>query len=317
MVKTKWRKAKGLRYCVMKSQSAMEYLMTYGWAILIIAVVLGALFQLGVFNSMTFAPKAQPGACQVYRPNGPGSTSFINIEGVCSSELPQYVVSVSAPLSTISLQKSFINNVKSYTISVWIRPTTAESGVIYGLFPGQNCGIFFMSQSSSNLSIGMWNAGYPNSWTYWTSSPSLKSNVWQFVAITLYNGGVGTGTFAAYLDGSTLPGSGIPQETNNTSSEIFTGYIGAGFNNCTSLASPASEFQGNIANLQIYNASLSGPEIQALYQEGIGGAPLRLQNLVGWWPLNGNANDYSGNNNNGNAINVTYTTGWYSGYSAP
>ncbi|MGC8662475.1 MAG: hypothetical protein ACP5RT_01670, partial [Candidatus Micrarchaeia archaeon] len=30
-----------------KAQSAMEYLMTYGWAILIIAVVLGALFQLG------------------------------------------------------------------------------------------------------------------------------------------------------------------------------------------------------------------------------------------------------------------------------
>jgi hypothetical protein len=34
-----------------KAQSAMEYLMTYGWAILIMAVVLGALFYLGVFNS--------------------------------------------------------------------------------------------------------------------------------------------------------------------------------------------------------------------------------------------------------------------------
>jgi len=33
-----------------KAQSAMEYLMTYGWAILIIAVVLGALFSLNVFN---------------------------------------------------------------------------------------------------------------------------------------------------------------------------------------------------------------------------------------------------------------------------
>ncbi len=33
-----------------KAQSAMEYLMTYGWAILIIAVVLGALFSLGVFK---------------------------------------------------------------------------------------------------------------------------------------------------------------------------------------------------------------------------------------------------------------------------
>ena len=33
-----------------RAQSAMEYLMTYGWAILIIAVVLGALFSLGVFG---------------------------------------------------------------------------------------------------------------------------------------------------------------------------------------------------------------------------------------------------------------------------
>ncbi len=34
-----------------KAQSAMEYLMTYGWAILIIAIVLAALFSLGVFSS--------------------------------------------------------------------------------------------------------------------------------------------------------------------------------------------------------------------------------------------------------------------------
>jgi len=74
-----------------KAQSAMEYLMTYSWAILIIAVVLAALFQLGIFNPMTFAPKAPPGSCQVFRPNGPGTTSFINLEGICSGELPQYV----------------------------------------------------------------------------------------------------------------------------------------------------------------------------------------------------------------------------------
>ena len=33
-----------------RAQGAMEFLMTYGWSILIIAVVLGALFRLGVFN---------------------------------------------------------------------------------------------------------------------------------------------------------------------------------------------------------------------------------------------------------------------------
>ncbi|MCL4383338.1 MAG: hypothetical protein M1168_00275 [Candidatus Marsarchaeota archaeon] len=38
-----------------KLQSAMEYLMTYGWAILIIAVVLAALDMLGVFNPSAFA----------------------------------------------------------------------------------------------------------------------------------------------------------------------------------------------------------------------------------------------------------------------
>ena len=43
-----------------KAQSAMEYLMTYGWAILVIAVVLGALFELGVFSGTFFMPHVQP-----------------------------------------------------------------------------------------------------------------------------------------------------------------------------------------------------------------------------------------------------------------
>jgi hypothetical protein len=33
----------------------MEYLMTYGWAILIIALVLGALYSLGIFSGTSFA----------------------------------------------------------------------------------------------------------------------------------------------------------------------------------------------------------------------------------------------------------------------
>ena len=39
---------------VKRAQSAMEYLMTYGWAILIVAVVLGALYSLGIFNGANF-----------------------------------------------------------------------------------------------------------------------------------------------------------------------------------------------------------------------------------------------------------------------
>ncbi len=37
----------------MKAQAAMEYLMTYGWALLVIVIVLGSLFYLGVFSPQT------------------------------------------------------------------------------------------------------------------------------------------------------------------------------------------------------------------------------------------------------------------------
>src|SRR5208282_2213258 len=91
-----------------KLQSAMEYLMTYGWAILIIAVVLGALFGLGFFNSVNLAPKVGPGACQVYRPNGPVTTTFINLEGTCNNELPQYVGQFNGASSKITAATSLL-----------------------------------------------------------------------------------------------------------------------------------------------------------------------------------------------------------------
>ncbi len=39
-----------LRRCT-RLQSAMEYLMTYGWAILLVAIALGALWELGFFGN--------------------------------------------------------------------------------------------------------------------------------------------------------------------------------------------------------------------------------------------------------------------------
>ena len=45
-----------------------------------------------------------------------------------------------------------------------------------------------------------------------------------------------------------------------------------------------------------------------LYKEGLHGSPITTKGLVGWWPLDGNANDYSGYNNNGVAINVKWVS---------
>jgi hypothetical protein len=50
-----------------KLQAAMEYLMTYSWAILIIALVLGVLYSLGALNPETLKPQvcslSQPFYC--------------------------------------------------------------------------------------------------------------------------------------------------------------------------------------------------------------------------------------------------------------
>ncbi|MBI2106407.1 hypothetical protein HYT57_00325 [Candidatus Woesearchaeota archaeon] len=46
-----------------KSQAAMEFLMTYGWAILIVLVAIGALFALGVFSG-----SSAPNTCQIDPP---------------------------------------------------------------------------------------------------------------------------------------------------------------------------------------------------------------------------------------------------------
>jgi hypothetical protein len=78
---------------------------------------------------------------------------------------------------------------------------------------------------------------------------------------------------------------------NSTADIIIGGYAyGNGLNYL---------MKGLIANVQIYNTALTLQEIQYLYQQGLGGGPVRLQNLVAWWPLNGDAKDYSGNNNHG------------------
>jgi len=292
---------KSLRKASAKAQSAMEYLMTYGWAILIIAVVLAALFQLGVFNPMTFAPKAPPGSCQVFRPNGPYTTSFINLEGICSGELPQYVAMFSG--SDYINIGNVLYSPTQITLSAWIRPQTSSSiGNWYDIVSKGSWGSAsydaIISQNGARL--GLW---------YGSTGPepsvSIINGTWYNVVyvanstqINMYVNGVsvysGAGSTATSTTQNALIGSG-----DNGNAYIYN-------------------FVGNIANVQIYNTSLSASEIQALYQEGIGGAPIDLQHLVGWWPLNGNANDYSGNGNNGQIIgNVNFISNWYSGYTPP
>jgi len=275
-----------------RSQSAMEYLMTYGWAILIIAVVLGALFQLGVFNSSSFSPRAPPGACQVFRPNGPGTTQNINLMGVCTGQLPQYIAKFNGA-SYVNVAHSNLYSAQAFTVSFWVSEPATQSwtGVVDKGRYGSPYDWYFFTPYTTCSGTGqgiIFSAG--GELCYQWNDP-----VWHFVT-----GTYSTSTLNEYLyvDGALKLNAGVTRFTP----QQYPLAVGA--------ASPlfTSRFAGLIANVQVYNTSLSANQIQALYLEGMGSAPMLLQNLVGWWPLNGNSNDYSGNNNNGVPTAVTFTS---------
>ena len=121
----------------LKAQSAMEYLMTYGWAILIIAVVLGALFSLGVFGGSSLLGTscvASPGYyCQnpVLSASGALTFSFGQNTGATEYNAIIYVEPQSqSPSSSLPSFFSGTNftSVGNLTSGQTINPTISISG---------------------------------------------------------------------------------------------------------------------------------------------------------------------------------------------
>ena len=278
--------------------------MTYGWAILIIAVVLGVLYSVGVFN-LNMGPKALTGACQVYRPDGPGTINFINLAGSCANELPEYVAQFNGQNSYVQIANSpSLNPANALTLAVWYKINSYQPTNMWAQIVGKGINAQYdIAQQPGNPAYVGGSAVLTNG-QIWANAMNSPLNTWEFFVITY---SATTGNIISYENGVSLgPLSGSGTIVTTSDAVFF------GVNNFQN-----AYFNGSIANVQIYNTTLSANEIDALYQEGIGGAPIRLNNIVGWWPLNGNANDYSGNNNNGQATNVIYTSSWTSGYSAP
>ena len=274
----------------------MEYLMTYGWAILIIAVVLVALFRMGVLNSANFAPKAQPGSCQVFK-----TVEGTSLEGTCNNELPQYVARFDGVDSVITVgNNQNLHFAGPFSVVAWVyMPAEQTSGApeVINDYNGAYKG-YQLYVNSGN--IVFFYVGGSSSGEFCASAQTISLKTWYQI-VGIYNG-IAPNVYVDGVQTSCSAFSPIVAESGTTSIGEANWYN--------------EYFDGSISNIQLYNTSLSANDVAALYYEGIGGAPFDVQNLVGWWPLNGNANDYSGNNN-GAATNVIYTGSWTSGYSQP
>lgn len=187
-------------------------------------------------------------------------------------------------------------NTNSLTVAQWVYPISLSGG--------NNCfdsaaaytyvGNVFIIRPGNCGSPGMQVAVWVNGWHFLGATlPTMQLDTWNFVAMT--------------FDGSYLKGylNGVSSEigvSGTLSPQGGTVMIGG----MGQPGSSAEDLNGLIADTQIYNASLTAAQINQLYGEGLDGTPVMPANLVAWYPLNNNYNDYGPNEYNGVATNVQF-----------
>ncbi len=207
--------------------------------------------------------------------------------------------------SYINLGNSGIFDVQSLTISAWIEPTSSISGYTDEGIVSKN------SASESYLLTLEQGPSYP---PYISPSAfvvnSVGSEQWIVSGFTpnvfgwynlVFTYNAVSGVESIYVNGvlqNSLTING--QLTNYAPANLVIG--ARNLNNGVA----SRVFNGRISNVQVYNAPFSASNVTTLYYRGLQGSPIFASNVVGWWPLNGNANDYSGNGNNGAPVNVVY-----------
>lgn len=299
-----------------KAQAAMEYLVTYGWAIMAIMIVLAALFALGIFNTNSLGPRAQPGSCQVYR----SSILPPSLGGQCDGTLPLYVGSFTYTYVQLATEENSIAYNYPFTVSAWISRGTIPPNFIDNIFGNAiNNGVtngkglqFYTDRYNSNdgyLCVTIGASG--STQQICASGITVPLGSFSQVAVT-YDG---VGNFLFYMDGTQYAGGSTtiqfsPNNNDGGSDPTDAAIAARGYPDYW------SSFRGQISNVQVYNASLPASDINSLYQEGIGGPPIDLNYLTGWWMLNGNVNDSSGNRLSGTTpLGINYTSSWTSNYT--
>ena len=85
-----------------KGQAAMEFLMTYGWALLVVLIAIGALAFFGVLNPSKFLPSQcilGPGlACEDFKVDGSSEKIFINVRNGMGEALDWFSIHINKKL---------------------------------------------------------------------------------------------------------------------------------------------------------------------------------------------------------------------------
>ncbi len=172
---------------------------------------------------------------------------------------------------------------QSRTISAWINidPNSVTDGYVAGWGNFNVSSSWYLNIYNDQYRLVFWNTDLH------TSTNVTKSQWIHYLAS--YDGSIAK----IYINGIIIDTKTIVLSTSLTSlgigSQGFSTYEG--------------KFKGSIDDVRIYNRTLNGAEIQALYNEG-GYDP----SLVAYYPFNNDPNDESGNGLNGINNGATTTT---------
>jgi hypothetical protein len=222
------------------------------------------------------------------------TSAAVNLVGQCSGILPEYVAQFDGQSSYINVGNgNGLNANTAITVSVWVKINSLSDQMFVSKGLGTSITTFayeirvisgnpvFITGRADNTGYNLVTASAATTGTWYNLIGTFDGS-----STKIYVNGVST----------TAAGSNsIPIVANS----VFIGERGFSSN---------YQVNGIIADVQIYNTALDGSQSNTLYLEGIGGAPVDPNHIVGWWPLNGDANDYSGNNNNGAPTAITYVS---------
>jgi hypothetical protein len=200
-----------------------------------------------------------------------------------------------------------INGDNSRSFVAWVKLNTGQNGGVIisqgaELFQsGCNQGFHFNATGTA-ADCGYSGCGVITNCSQVRHPYTLNDGAWHQVVVTYSNGGYGGLKF--YADGQI-----ISVDPNNCAQGDQYSSFNTGSLFGVNFGKRNDEFYSNcfLDDIAIYNRALTSQEIQNIYTGTVPAACLQLpanlqQGLVGYWPFCGNANDESGNGNDG-AVN--------------
>ncbi len=224
---------------------------------------------------------------------------------VSASTAQSYVANFNGVNSyiTTSLLYPSGNSQRNFSLSLWFMPKSGAPSSFYnGLFDSDNgnngWGLMYWPDTHR---LDFWILSTVSGTVQDMEFGNLINGSWVNVVIT-YNktptGYIGNG----YINGVLI--------SSNVLRSPVTLPMPYGFNIGRARQSSGSISFGLISGVQLYNSTLTSSQVTELYNNGIGGRYLNNLKVIGFWPLNGTAKDYSGNGNNGVATNVIFTSNY-------